>query len=114
MTSLVEQLSSSPPAPPPADPQAIRACLHGDLVGEFDSDWEFVLDSVKKSRDLTEIHSVINKWRHIAYMELRDPGSYRRMLATAAETVRTGQAPPGSISGEEMMAIVRERLRTGG
>jgi hypothetical protein len=113
MTSHAEQLSSPRPAPPPADPKALRACLPADLVAEFEHEWNLVLDSLKTSMDLGEMYSLITQWRHTAYMELCDPGSYRRMLGKAAEILRTGQAPPGAISGEEMMEIIRERLRTG-
>ncbi len=45
-------------------------------AAEFDREWEIVLDRVKQSRDLADLHELLNKWRHTAYMELRDPGSY--------------------------------------
>jgi hypothetical protein len=40
------------PAPPPADPIAIRACLSPRLVAKFDADWDVVLDQAKVSKDL--------------------------------------------------------------
>ena len=49
------------------------------------------------------MHELLAKWRHFAYAELKDPGSYFRLLAT-------GQAPAGSISGDGMKALIRQRL----
>lgn len=97
------------PVPPP-DPQAIRACLTPDVAAEFDAEWEIVLDRAKASKDLAPVHELLAKWRHFAYAELKDPGSYFRLLATAARTLATGQASAGSISGEEMKALIRQRL----
>jgi hypothetical protein len=37
---------------PPADPQAIRACLTPSLVAQFDSEWELVLDEAKQAKDM--------------------------------------------------------------
>jgi len=91
------------PVPPPPDPQAVRACLTPDVAAEFDAEWEIVLDKAKASKDLAPVHELLAKWRHFAYAELKDPGSYFRLLAT-------GQAPAGSISGDGMKALIRQRL----
>ncbi|HEY1572710.1 MAG TPA: hypothetical protein VGG05_15310 [Pseudonocardiaceae bacterium] len=40
---------------------------------------------------------------------MKDPGSYFRMLATADRTLSTGQGPAGSLSGEAIKALLRER-----
>lgn len=66
---------------PDADPVAIRAYLSSRLVAEFDSEWESVLERAKVSKDLAGVHKLLQKWRHLAYAELRDPGSYFRLLA---------------------------------
>ncbi len=58
------------------------------------------------------MHELLHKWRHFAYAELKNPGTYVRMLATAARTLATGKAPEGSISGEEMKAQIRQRTRS--
>jgi hypothetical protein len=68
-----------------------------------------VLDKAKASKDLAPVHELLAKWRHFAYAELRDPGSYFRLLATAARTLATGQALAGSISGDGMKALIRQR-----
>lgn len=36
----------------PLDPQSIRAALTSTLRGEFDHEWDVVLDEAKKSKDL--------------------------------------------------------------
>ena len=95
---------------PLADPVAIRACLTPDVAVEFDAEWEIVLDKAKQSKDLASVHDLLAKWRHVAYAELKDPGSYFRLLATAARTLATGEAPAGSVSGDEVKALIRERL----
>ena len=102
--------SDRDPVAPPADPRAIRVCLTPALVAEFDREWDLVLDEAKRTHDLTGVQDLIGKWRHIAYGELVDPGRYYRMMATVARTLATGQAPEGSISGEEMKALLRKRL----
>ncbi len=96
------------PVPPAADPQAIRACLTPTLVAEFDREWEILLDRVKHSMDLADLHAWLNKWRHTAYMEMRDPGSYYRMLGKAEQILHTG-SNPDAVPFEEMQALIRQR-----
>ena len=95
--------------PPPPDPQGIRACLTSTLAAEFDSEWEIVLERAKQSKDLTEVHDLLSKWRHTAYMEMRDPGSYYRMLAKAEQIMQTGRNPE-ALPFEDMQALIRQRL----
>ena len=95
--------------PPAADPQSIRACLTPSLVAEFDHEWDLVLDEAKRGKDLEPIQSLLIKWRHLAYAELKDPGSHYRMLAKAEEIMRTGQNPGGA-SIEEVRALIQRRL----
>lgn len=98
------------PVVPDADPVAIRACLTPDVAAVFDLEWERTLDVAKRSKDLAEVHQMLRHWRHFAYQELREPGSYFRVLAAAARTLATRTAPPGSISEEEMRARLAARL----
>lgn len=99
---------SGEPVAPAADPVAIRACLTPMLVAEFDREWELVLDRAKASKDLADVRTLLAKWRHIAYGELRDPGSYYRVLAKAEQIQRLG-ANPDAVSLEEMKALLRGR-----
>ena len=104
----VATLPDPAPVPPPSDPQAIRACLTPTLVAEFDREWEIVLDRVKQSKDLADLHELLNKWRHTVYMEMREPGSYYRMLGKAEQIMRTsGNAD--AVPFEEMQALIRQR-----
>lgn len=98
-----------PPGPPPSDPQAIRACLPPALVGEFDREWDLVLERAKQSKDLAEVHELLGKWRHTVVQERREPGSRSRMLAKAEQILRTGKNPDAA-SFEEMQALIRARL----
>lgn len=101
-------VSNPAPDPPPADPRAIRACLTPTLAAEFDREWEVVLERVKHSQDLADLHELLNKWRHTAYLEMREPGSYYRMLAKAEQITRMGGSPDAA-SFEEMVALVQRR-----
>ncbi|MGH3833808.1 MAG: DUF6247 family protein [Pseudonocardiaceae bacterium] len=96
------------PVPPPPEPQAIRACLPPALAAAFDREWEIVLDRVKQSMNLADLHELLNKWRHTAYMEMRDPGSYYRMLGKAEQIMRIG-GNPGAVPFEEMQALICRR-----
>lgn len=96
--------------PPAPEPKAIRACLAPDVAAEFDREWDVVLEKVRRSQDLAPVQDLLVKWRHLAYAELAEPGSYFRVLATAERTLATGQAPPGSVSGDEVEALIRRRL----
>ncbi len=92
------------PVPPAADPQAIRSCLTPTLAAEFDREWEIVLESM----GLSDLHAWLNKWRHMAHMEMRDPGAYYRMLAKAEQILRTG-SNADAVPYEEMQALIHQR-----
>lgn len=109
MSTPAAPLPDGEPSPPDADPVALRACLPPDLLAEFDGEWEHVLDQAKADKDLAGVHRLLHKWRHIAYAELRDRGSYSRLLAKAEQIIRTGENPTAR-SFEDMQALIRERL----
>jgi len=79
------------------------------LIAEFDVDWDIALEQAKTSKDLAGVHTLLHKWRHIAYTELVDPGSYSRLHAKAEQILRTGENPTAG-SYEAMHALIRERL----
>ena len=95
--------------PPAADPEEIRACLSSQMRYEFDRAWDFVLDEAKRTHTLAGITDLLATWRLWAYTELKDPGCYYRMLAQAEVILRTGKSPDGSISGDEVKALIRKR-----
>ena len=109
MASPSAPLPAANPAAPEAEPAAIRTCLSPRLVAEFDAEWDIALERAKASKDLAGVHSLLQKWRHLAYSELRDPGSYSRLLAKAEQIMSTGENPTAG-SFEDMQALTRERL----
>ncbi len=109
VTSAAQPVQHRPVAPA-ADPVAIRACLSPELVAVFDREWEIVLDRAKASKDLGGVQDLLQKWRHFAYAELADPGSYFRVLAQAARIQATGRPAAGSMSGDEVRALIAARL----
>lgn len=96
-------------AAPDADPVAIRRCLSPHLVAEFDHEWELVLDLAKQTKDLDAVQDFLVKWRHLAYAEMREPGSYFRLLGLAEQIMCTGKNPTAR-SADEMQKLIRERL----
>ncbi|MEU4805184.1 DUF6247 family protein [Actinosynnema sp. NPDC023587] len=50
----------------------------------------------------------MGKWRHIAYRELRDPGSHHRMPAKTEQTQHRGTNPT-AVTLEETKALLRGR-----
>jgi len=96
------------PRVPPADPQAIRACLTPTLAAEFDHEWDIVLDRVKQSQDLTDLHQLLAKWRHTAVLELRGPGATYQVLAKAEQIQRTGHNPDAT--PVDLQALIQQRL----
>lgn len=82
------------------------------MAAEFDREWQIVLERVTQSQDLADLHEPLNKWRHTAYMEMREPGSYYRMLAKAEQITRTG-ANPDDASFEDMELVRVDGQRVG-
>ncbi len=108
MASPSAPLPVANPAPPEPDPVAIRACLTPRVAAEFDTEWDIVLEEAKRSKDLVGVHELLQKWRHFAYTELKDPGSYFRLLAKAEHITRTG-LNPDAVPVEDMMALIQQR-----
>ncbi|GAB0103064.1 hypothetical protein JMUB6875_20360 [Nocardia sp. JMUB6875] len=101
-----------PPQIPAADPEALRAALPAALREEFDAEWVQVLDRAKQSHSLREIHDLLSKWQHTAAMEIRDPGSYQRLLEKAAQIEAAGGRST-AVSIEDMRALIQQRLQAG-
>jgi hypothetical protein len=66
---------------------------------------------VKQAKNLAPVHDLLAKCRHLTYAELRDPGSYYRLLAKAEQIIRTGHNPDAG-SFEDMQALIRRSTRT--
>lgn len=65
--------------------------------------------SARSSPKTSPGHDMLNKWRHTAYLEMRDPGSYHRMLAKAEQIMRTGRNSD-AVPFEDMQELIRQRL----
>jgi Family of unknown function (DUF6247) len=96
------------PTLPPADATTIRACLPPDVMAVFDREWEFVLDQAKQSKDLSEVHLLLRKWRFYAAEELKQPGWYDALQAKIERILRTGENP-GAVTWEDMQALLAAR-----
>jgi hypothetical protein len=83
--------------------------LTPQVAAVFDDEWEDVLEAAKQSKNLAGVHELLGKWRFIAHAELTDPGSYFQVQATAARAQASGRAVPGSVSAEEVRALIRAR-----
>jgi hypothetical protein len=89
-------LPNPAPVPPPPEPQAIRACLTPDVAAEFDREWEIVLERAKQAKDLAPVHDLLHKWRHFAYSELKEPGTYFRLLPPLRTRWRPARPRPAA------------------
>lgn len=98
-----------PALPAGVTPGAIRSALTPTLRGEFDHEWDIVLDEVKRSRDLGPVHSLLHKWRHIAAGEAEEPGRYYRVLAKAEQIMRAGGNPDGR-PADDVMELIAKRI----
>jgi hypothetical protein len=94
---------------PEADPVAIRACLTPEVAAVFDGEWEFVLEQAKATKDLAGIRDLLEKWRHFAYAELVEPGTYFLVLQKAAHLQAGGRPPEGSLSLAELRTVQEAR-----
>ncbi|MFE3195066.1 DUF6247 family protein [Nocardia sp. NPDC059240] len=99
-----------PPQIPAADPEALRAALPTALREEFDAEWVRALDRAKQSHSLAEIHDLLNKWQHTAVMEMRESGSYQRLLEKGAQIELAGGRTT-AVSIEDMRALIQQRLQ---
>jgi uncharacterized protein DUF6247 len=102
------EVRASEPSAPPADPAAIRACLSSETAAVFDSEWEFVLEEAKRSKNLAGVHELLHKWRFFALEELRKPGWYGSLQAKAEQILRTG-VNAGAVSWEDMQKLLARR-----
>jgi len=75
----------------------------------FDQEWAVVLENAQVSKELAGIRALLTKWRHFAYAELTDPGSYYRVLAKAELIQRTGHNPD-AVPLAEVQALIAARL----
>lgn len=57
----------------------------------FDRQWRAAMAQATEDLDLAEVTATLDSWRRIAWLTTANgPDGYRRMLATAEHTLRTG------------------------
>ncbi|MDQ3152559.1 MAG: DUF6247 family protein [Actinomycetota bacterium] len=83
-------------------PEAIRAALLPEQVGEFDAAFDAALTAARQTLHLDQLRHVLRMWRRMALMTAQDPDGHRQMLVTAAEVQHTGRPRPGSVPWSEL------------
>ncbi|HEY0692946.1 MAG TPA: DUF6247 family protein [Kribbella sp.] len=64
-----------------------------------------------ESLDLSGVHRTLESWRRIAWLTAaHGHDGYRQLLARAEERSRTGAREPGSVSLDQVKALIAERL----
>lgn len=113
MTATANPFFESPvPAlPPDTSPAAIRDALIDEERAEFERAYQDALAEAAETLDLSRVLDVLRDFHRIAWLT-RQQGAeaHRRMLNNVAHAVRTGEAPPGSASAEDVKALIRKRL----
>lgn len=96
-----------------ASPAEVRAALIPEEVPDFDQSWRAAMAKATEAVDLTPVFETLDHWRRHAWTaQALGVDDYRRMLARAEYTLRTGNPPPGTVthSAEEVKALIRRRL----
>jgi hypothetical protein len=94
-----------------ASPAQVRAALVPEDAVRFDRQWRAAMATATEALDLTGVHDVLESWRRVAWLtSARGAEGYRRILARAEETLRTGEQPPGAVSLEEIRLRIGHRL----
>jgi len=105
-----EPVSARPPFAD-ASPAQVRAALVPEDAERFDREWRAVMVEATENLDLTQVHQTLESWRRVAWLtRANGPDGYRRLLARAEETVRTGRMPADSVPIEQVKAMIAERL----
>jgi uncharacterized small protein (DUF1192 family) len=92
MYSVDDEPASGHPLRKGASPGAIRSALLPEDQGDFDADYEKALAGAWTSRDLTELFTVLERWRRLAVLQ-SEPEVFRRVARRAAE-LHTGTPRP--------------------
>lgn len=88
-----------------ASPAQIREAILPEDRPEFDRQWRDALNAAADALSLDEVHATLESWRRVAWLvTAHGPEGYRRMMATAEQTLRTRQSLPGAASWEQVKA----------
>jgi hypothetical protein len=92
-------------------PADIRAGLVPEEQLEFDQAWRAACLEAAETFDLTIVRTTLEVYgAHAMVVKHDGADGYRELMARAAERLRTGAEPTGGMSGEEMLALIQERL----
>jgi hypothetical protein len=104
-------VSPVPALPPDTTPTAIRDALIDEERAEFERAYQEAIAEAAQTLDLTRVLDVLRNYHRIAWLTQRQgPEAHRRMLDQVEHALRTGEAPPGSVSAQEVRALLQERL----
>lgn len=103
--------SPVPALPPDTTPAAIRDALIDEERAEFEHAYQTALAEAAETMDLTNVLDVLRNYHRIAWLTQRQGRkAHRRMLDQVQHTLATGEPPAGAVSGEEIKALIAERL----
>ncbi len=103
--------SPVPVLPPDTTPAAIRDALIDEARAEFERAYQEAMAEAAQTLDLTRVLDVLRNYHRIAWLTQRQgPEAHRRMLDHVEHALRTGEAPPGSVSAEDIKALIQKRL----
>jgi hypothetical protein len=83
-------------------PEAIRAALLTEQMGEFDAAFDAALTAARQTLHLDQLRHMLRMWRRQALMTEQNPEGHRQMLATIADVQRTGRPRPGSVPWSQL------------
>jgi uncharacterized phage protein gp47/JayE len=69
----------------PSTPREIRAALIGEEVAHFDREYRQVMADAAESLDLSDVVSMLRRWRRVAWSTRDDPDAHRHMLTSVEE-----------------------------
>jgi hypothetical protein len=113
MTAAANPFAHSPvPAlPPETTPAAIRDALIDEERVEFERAYQDAMAEAATTLDLTRVLDVLRNYHRIAWLTQRQGrDEHRRMLDQVDRTLRTGEAPAGSVSAQDVKALIERRL----
>lgn len=104
-------VSPVPVLPPDTTPTAIRDALIDEERADFERAYQEAIAEAAHTLDLTRVLDVLRNYHRIAWLTRRQgPEAHRRMLDHVEHALRTGAAPPCSVSAAEVKALLQERL----
>jgi hypothetical protein len=97
-----------------ASPVVVRAALVPEDAERFDEQWRAAMTAATASLDLGEVYRFLEHWRRIARLTVGlGHDGYRRMLAQAERTARTGEMPGNAVPVEQLLLKLTARIAVG-